>query len=436
MAGSSPHVVTGSPDVFAGLTAPDEELFPFLAWLREHDPVHRTSAGFYLVSRYADISRAYRGTGTDFRTPSREELPTYYPHVVKHRCLQLACDTLLMKNPPEHTRLRRLVARDFTPRRVEELRERIEQITGRLLDAITEPLRDGEIVDLDATVSKELPRFVFAALFGVPDADSPWLSSLIDEVIGGLSPAATEEQLIAADEAIVRVEAYFAELCAQRRRAPRQDLISALVSLHSDGPDRLNEEELMCMLRSLWLPTFDTSSNTLNHGFLAILDHPDQRGWLRGDHAQAVMFTEEVLRHRPTVMLTVAARIATRDIEMSGVTLPEGSDVRTLPVSGNRDSAAFGDADRFDPSRFDRTAQALTRRHSMPLAFSDGIHYCLGAHLARTQTAVVLQRLHCRFPNLVLATEPTRKTTLIMRKVLRVPVRLDAAAGSLARSRQ
>lgn len=409
------------PDVLERLTGSDEELFHTLAELRRDDPVHRTGKGFFLLTRYADITVAYQGTGSSFRSPDREEFAVYYPNVVHHRCVQRATETVLVKNPPEHTRLRRLVGRDFTPRRVEQLRPRIEAITGELLDPLAEPLRDGAVVDLHEQVAQRLPRYVFAALLGVPPEEAGPLSALIDITIGGLSPAATPDQLAAADAATEQVETYFAELFAKRRKEPRDDLISALVSRHADD-EELTEEELMCILRSLWLPAFDTTTMTLDQGFLALLEHPELAHWLRGTPAEALAFTEEVLRHQLTVLVTAAARIATADIELSGVTIPAGADVRTVPLSGNRDAAAFPDPDRFDPSRFAGTPTA--RKPLSHLAFAGGIHYCLGAHLARTQTAVVLAQLARRFPGLTLAGKPVRHNTVLVRHVLSVPVSL------------
>jgi cytochrome P450 len=140
------------------------------------------------------------------------------------------------------------------------------------------------------------------------------------------------------------------------------------------------------------------------------------------------MFAEEAHRHRATVMLAVSARIATKDLQLGDVTIPEGTDVRTLPLAGNLDPAAFSDPHHFDPTRFDPTAAVPARRHAMPLGFSEGIHYCLGAHLARAQTAMSLWMLKARFPDLVLAGPPTRKNTLIMRFVHRLPVRLRSAS--------
>jgi cytochrome P450 len=387
---------------------------PFLHWLREHEPVHRTTAGFYLVSRHADAEWLLRTTGTVFRGLDSDQVAAAFPMARQHPSIALVVNSIATKNPPEHTRLRRLVAAGFTPRQVSELRARIDQHCEELLDAVAEPLRDGATIDLHATLSEPLTVQVISTMLGVPEADRQWLAGMVLGIangFGGRSP----ELLSRADDCVRQLNEYFATLIGQRRREPRADLISAL-SHGQAGPDALTDDELITLLGSLWVAGFGSTAGGIDTGALCMMAYPDQCWWLDGDPGKAAAFADEVLRHTGgPLFYTAIPRLATRDVELAGVPIAAGSDVRPLLAAANRDPEAFPEPDRFDPSRDNRRA----------LAYGAGIHYCLGAFLAREEMAIGLSGLRRRFRTLALAGEPTWNSHGNARVPLAVPVRLE-----------
>jgi cytochrome P450 family 114 len=374
--------------------------YPFLKWLRENDPVHLTSKGFYLVSRHRDLTYLLSGTTGLLRTPEPATFAESMPQVYRHRSLEMMLTSVLSMNPPEHTRVRRLVARVFTRRATEDLRDRIGHVCDRLLDAVEGPLRDGEVVDLYPTVCQPLPRLVIAEMLGVPAVDHDWLTSATIDIAAGLtadSHSDVEEMLNLADRQTVRLEEYFRDLAALRRLAPGDDLVSGLTRTHAQDPDRLSDDELVNLVWFLWLAGTDSTAVALIHCVWSMVLFPDQCHWLRGGYNEAFAFVDEVMRRTTSAPYTVTPRLATCDLLLSGVTYPRGADFRALFAAANRDPEVFEDPDRFDPSR-DNSKQTLT--------FSKGIHHCLGAFLARTGLAVAMSRLHTRFPTLAAMSEP------------------------------
>ncbi|KTS76504.1 cytochrome P450 [Pseudomonas oryzihabitans] len=418
-------------DAFAELALPAciEDPYPFMHWLREHDPVHRAASGIFLLSRHADIFWVLKTTGDAFRGPAPGELARYYPRAASSRSLSLLSSTLAMKEPPTHTRLRRLVSRDFTVRQIEELRPTIAQLVETRLDSLVSALRRGEVVDLHREFSLALPMLVFAELFGMTQADIFGLASGIGTILEGLSPHASAAQLDTADAASLKVEAYFGGLIASKRKAPGSDIVSALVSAHDDDPDRLSDAELISMLWGMLLGGFATTAATIDHAVLAMLAHPEQRHWLQGDAAAVKAFIEEVLRCDAPALFSSIPRIAQRDIELGGVVIPKNADVRVLLAAGNRDPEAFADPDRFDPARFHGTSPGLSTDGKVMLSFGHGIHFCLGAQLARVQLAECLPQIQARLPGLALAGAPTREPSAFLRTFRALPVRLQAAGG-------
>jgi cytochrome P450 family 114 len=400
-------------DALASFMAPDfrRDPYPFLKWLRENDPVHQTSKGFHLVSRHADAVAVQRLTGDVFRGPDPARLAQHLPSALEHPSIAFRLDAMLLKNPPEHTRLRRLVAQDFTPKRVSDLRGRITEMCDELLDAVEQPLRDGAVVDLHTKLATALTVQVISELVGVPRSAQDWLSPLVKDFVEALS-GLSEEALNTADQNTKVLREYFQELIDERRRTPQQDLVSALVAMRSNEPDRLSDDEVISMLLTLWIAGFETTAAGIDHGVLAMINHPDQREWL---HRDATKFVDEVLRYSGPALFTPVPRIATQPVELSGITLPAGSDVRPIFAAANRDPEAFEDPDRFDPSR-DTSAS---------LAFGYGIHRCLGSFLGSAEIGVALTRLHERFPNLALGGEPQWGTALPMHAPVVLPVALD-----------
>lgn len=384
--------------------------YPYLARLRADDPVHRTTSGSYLLSRHADVSRVLQESGTAFLSPDRSMLEARYPRALRHRSVRIFASSIALTNPPEHTRLRKVLSREFTAARVEALRPAIAAACDALLDAVAEPLADGETVDLHRTVAEPLSVATIADLLGVPPADRAWLSSLVESVLTA-HPEASEDVLDAADTHCADLEDYLSALITERRERPRDDLITALA-----GNGALEEGELVPMIWALWCAGFKTSAGGIDNGVLALLGNPDRAGYLEGDQAGVTAFVNETLRHDPPTTITPFLRFAVRDAEFPGGTVPAGSSVRLLLGAANRDPDVFPDPDRFDPGRDTRAS----------LAFAGGIHFCVGAALARTELGVSLPRIHARFPRLTAAGEPVWSEAVFHHMVRELPVAVDA----------
>ncbi len=403
--------MTTSLDLLAQFTSPEfqRDPYPFLHRLREADPIHRTTKGFYLATRHADADFVLTSTGDLFQSPGLAEVTAAMPQIAEHRALSILMTCVMARNPPEHTRLRRLVASWFTPRAIDAFAGKIDQISRRLLDAIDEPLRDGEVVDLHVALSEPLPRLMIAELLGVPASDHSWLIDAVHDIADGLTAATTAgppDALALADEQTVRMENYFRDLAAERRRAPGDDLISGLVR------SELTEDELVNLVWLLWLAGTDANTVSMDHCVWSLLTFPEQSHWLLGN---ATSFVDEVLRRTAPVMFSPLPRPATRDFEIDGVVYPAGTDIRPVLTAANRDPAAFPDPDRFDPSRDNR--QMLT--------FSAGIHHCLGVFLARTGLATATSQLHRRFPALVGLAEPRWGGLAVESATRSLPVALE-----------
>jgi cytochrome P450 len=361
---------------------------PFLRRLREERPVHRTAKGFYLISRYSDV-RSLSDNGVDLvRRPDRAAMAEQFPAAERHRSMNVLLDSMVMANPPEHTRLRRLTARAFTPQRVDDLRARIGAICDEALDQIEERLLAGESADLHHCWSEPVTLQVLSEMLGVPESDRRWLAATVLHISDGIA-SADEKLMTVADEQTELLDTYFRDLAAQKRRKPGDDLISVLAT--SAGPG-----ELFGLLWLLWLAGFESSASMMDHAVLAMFDHPDQAGWLSGDYGAGLAFADEVLRHSVVELFTPIPRIATRDLVLGGVDIPAGSDLRPVIAAANRDPEMFPDPDRFDPARTNATAG---------FAFGHGPHRCVGAFLARAELAVCLPRLRRRFPCLAAAGE-------------------------------
>ncbi|MER8846946.1 cytochrome P450 [Mesorhizobium australicum] len=418
-------------DAFAELASPGciQDPYPFMRWLREHDPVHRAASGLFLLSRHADIYWAFKATGDAFRGPAPGELARYFPRAATSLSLSLLASTLAMKEPPTHTRLRRLISRDFTMGQIDKLRPTIARIVAARLDGMAPALERGEAVDLHREFALALPMLVFGELFGMPPDDILGLITGISAILEGLSPHASDPQLAAGDAASARVQAYFGDLIQRKRTDSRHDIVSMLVGAHDDDAETLSDAELISMLWGMLLGGFATTAAAIGHAVLAMLAYPEQRHWLKGDAVGVKAFVEEALRYDAPAMFSSIPRIAQRDIELGGVVIPKNADVRVLIAAGNRDPDAFADPDRFDAVRFYGTSPGMSIDGKIMLTFGHGIHFCLGAQLARVQLAESLPRIQARFPTLALAEQPTREPSAFLRTFRALPVRLHGQEG-------
>jgi cytochrome P450 len=388
--------------------------FPLYADLRQRAPVHRNALGFWVFARHADCLALLRDrrTSADDAYIDPERLSAEFrfgsgaddPEVTAMRDMR----PFLFRDPPDHTRLRGLVSKAFTPKVVESLRARTQQIVDELLDTAFEADR----VDLLESFAYPLPVRIICDMLGVPVADQDRFKSWSTSLARGLDPdfLLTGEAIKDRDDAVMQFAQYFFELLAERRRSPGDDLLSRLVEVEDDG-GVLSEAELLSTCILLLVAGHETTVNLISGGTLALLRHPDQLERFRTDPEVTRSGVEEMLRYVSPVQLTGRAMI--EDIEIAGVTLRAGDFVMVLIASGNHDADQFPDPERFDVGR-------TSNNH---LGFGFGIHHCLGAPLARMETQVALTSLVRRAPDLaVTVDEPTYKTNVVLRGMESLPV--------------
>ncbi|MFG2928766.1 cytochrome P450 [Streptomyces achromogenes] len=376
--------------------------YPAYAELRARGRVIRYEpSDQWLVPHHADVSallrdrrlgRTYlhRFTHEEFgRTPPPPEHEPFHT-LNDHGMLDL--------EPPDHTRIRRLVAKAFTPRTVERLAPYVHRLAGELVAAL---VGNGG-GDLLTDVAEPLPVAVIAELLGIPEADRPLLRPWSADICGMYELNPSEETAARAVRASVEFSGYLRELIAARRAEPGEDLVSALIAAHDEG-DRLTGQELVSTVVLLLNAGHEATVNATVNGWYALFRHPGQLAALRADHSLVPSAIEELLRYDTPLQLF--ERWVLDDIEIDGTTIPRGSEVALLFGSANHDPAVFADPGRLD----------LTRAENPHISFSAGIHYCVGAPLARIELAASLTALLERAPTLALAAEPERRPNFVMR---------------------
>jgi cytochrome P450 len=313
---------------------------------------------------------------------------------------------IVMVDPPVHTRLRSLVNRAFTPRRVEEMHETTVKVAHELSDAAA----DAGTVELVHDWARLLPLRVICTMLGVPSVDQEQMG-VWTEALSAASGMPTEENRVAGNDAMAEFNDYVAEQIATRRANPRDDLLTALIDAEEVG-DRLDRDELVAMVVQLLFAGHETSRNLIGNLVYRLLEHPDEMARLRSETALAPSAVEESLRYDPPITFT--SRIAHEDLELCGLPVASGQLVVLFLTAANFDPDRFDDPFRFDIAREDN-------RH---LSFGWGIHHCLGANLARLEGAVAINTLLGRFARIELAGEPSQWTAFTP---LRGRERLDLA---------
>ncbi|MFF3853968.1 cytochrome P450 [Micromonospora sp. NPDC002575] len=318
--------------------------------------------------------------------------------------------SMLVVDPPAHTRYRRLVAKVFTPRAMEGLRPRIERHASALLDDLAP---DGSgAVEVVGRYASLLPLIVIAEILGVPQHLRQRFLAWGEAATPTLDLGLTLRQYRAAEAAIGQLNGWLRGHFARLRADPGDDLLSRLVHLDSDG-ERLTEEELLAIAGLLLVAGFETTVNLLGTGIHLLIRHPDQLAALRGRPDGWANAVEEILRYDSPAQST--ARYCLADTEVAGVRIRAGEVVVPMMGGANRDPAVFADPDRFDVTR------ANARDH---LSFSSGVHYCLGAGLARLEGQLGLRAFFERYPDAALAGVPRRRPTRVLRGYDQLPVRL------------
>ena len=382
------------------------------ARLRERDPLHRSVAlQGWVFSRYAEVHAILR----DPRFSNDTSLQPGFGRVREDLIAAGVVDpaiprvsNLLELDPPEHTRLRTLVSKAFTPRAVERMLARAEAIVDEQLDAVA---ARGEM-DVIRDLATPLPVIVIAEMLGIPSEDRERLKHWSNEMVLSVGAAGFSNRVRSA-RAGNEFREYLEALGAERRREPRDDLLSALLAAEEEG-DRLSEAEVYMMIGLLMIAGNETTTNLIGNGTLALLRNPEQLARLRDDPERiAPTAVEELLRYDSPVQAT--ARYPREDFEFAGMPIRRGQVVVVLLASANRDEAQFEHADRLDVGRADN-------RH---LSFGQGVHFCLGAQLARMEARIALSALVRRFPDLRLATDDVEwRANTVLRGLRALPVRV------------
>ncbi|MFJ8815214.1 cytochrome P450 [Amycolatopsis thermoflava] len=382
--------------------------------LREAGPVHRTPLGLHLLTRYADCAAVLQSTAWSHA----DEAGQLHPSISPEEAAEELPTSFLWMDPPDHTRLRTLVSKAFTPRTVARLRPRIEQLCAELVDAA---LERGEF-DLIDLMAYPLPLTIVCELIGVPAADHRVVQKWSQDLARGFDPDVlmTPEAHAARSTASREFMRYFRDLIDYRRERPREDLLSALAAVEDRG-DVLTELELLTTCVTTLVAGHETTVNLVGSGLLTLMRQPAEFERLRRHPEYVPSAVEELLRFEPPVQMTT--RSATEPMTLAGHEFAPGDGVVVLINSGNRDPAVFTDPDRLDVARYhDRTSPPP--RH---LAFSLGIHYCLGAPLALMEMEVLLHELLRRVGTMApLTAQPRYKPNLIVRGLAELPVRFTA----------
>jgi len=319
-------------------------------------------------------------------------------------------NAILEMEPPDHTRLRRLISTAFARGHVERLRPWVTELAGRLVDGLVERSGGAEPVDLLSGMAEQLPVDVIAELLGVPGTDRPLLRPWSNAIVKMYEYGRTADVESAAETAAAEFVAYLRELAAQRRQKPGDDLLSHLVGVRDSEGDRLTEDELVTTCILLLNAGHEATVNVSGNGLLALLQHPDQLQRLRDDPALLPTAIEELMRFDSPLQLF--ERTATEDVEIGGVTVARGQKIAALLGSANHDPAAFADPDSLDVGRTDNPH----------ISFGAGIHFCIGAPLARVELQASFSALLDRTATIELGGEPRRRPEFVIRGLAELPV--------------
>lgn len=384
--------------------------YPRYAQVQSLTPVHRTALGHWIITGYDDVNTFLRHQHA-LKDPYRVFAPWVgRDEWQQHAALRRLPDIMLWANPPDHTRLRKLAGFAFTNRAVQAMRP---AITG-MVDGLADTLAERGTIDYMKDFAFPLPAMATGRLLGVPTEDLPSLQGPMRAFQDVYELGLTPEALAACDEGAQFTDDYFAALVGDRRKHPGDDLLSALIAAQ-DGADQLSEGELIGMCNLLFGAGFETTTNLLGNGMLALLRHPDQMARLREDPGLIPGAVEEMLRYDSPTQL--GNRVTESPVEIGGVMIPIGASVVALVGAAHRDPRRYPDPDRFD----------VTRTDAPVLSFSSGIHYCLGAALARLEAQVAFSTLLERFPRLRIAdgAEVEFRARLTLRGVESLPIAVD-----------
>ena len=384
--------------------------YPTYRVLRERMPIWRSPLGAWVLSRYRDIAALLKDSNFIHDFDGDISDPRNRRAVLNEPVTQNLGTSMLVRDPPDHTRLRGLVVRAFTARRVEEMRPRIETLVEQLIRKVA----DRGSMDVIGDLSHPLPVIVICDMLGIPEQDR-------DQFLHGfrisgrsLEPVPmSRQELDEANVGVLRMREYFDGLFERRAKSPGDDLISALMAVRDEADGRLSPTELTSNISLLFAAGHETTANLIGNGMLALHRNPDQWDLLVRDPSLAADAVDELLRYDSSVQLTTRKAAQDCEIGEEKVAIKRGDGIICLLGAANRDPAQFDDAERLD----------ITRKNVRPLSFGGGIHHCLGAQLARIEAEIVFRAIAERLPKLKLndIQNPQWRPTLTLRRLAALP---------------
>lgn len=378
--------------------------YPFFDRLRAHDPIYRSTVGPWLLTRYDDVLALLQSSDftRDVRAVRLASLPPGAPTEARP-ALRLIEAGMLWRDPPDHTRLRRLVGRAFSPSVIKQWEPRIEEIARDLLDR----LRARDSFDLLRDFAMKLPGAVITEMIGMPPDRADDYEAWSDAAIVVQDLGSTEDELARADRLALDCLAYFDDLVEEKRRHPGDDVLSMLLEADRLERNPATHDEIVGMCVLLHVAGHETTSNVITNGVYRLLTEPRQYELLRDRPGLAAQAVEEVLRFDLSARATMP-RWASRDTVIGGRTIPEGDLVLGIFGAANRDPDHFADPHRFD----------ITRVDNPHIAFGFGIHFCLGARLARTEATITFRLLAGEYPELALVHEDVQWRDVVILRAL------------------
>ena len=382
--------------------------YPAYRMLREHAPVWKSPLGMWILTRYEDIANVLKDSSFIHDFEGEISDPRNRRAVKDEPVTKNLGQSMLVRDPPDHTRLRNLVVRAFTARRVEEMRPRIQKIVDDLLDRVV-PLKTMDVIE---DFAHKLPVIVICDMLGIPeDERGPFLTGYR---ISGRSIDPTpmsREEIQEANAGVLRTQDYFKGLFERRRSSPGNDLITALLQVRDEQDGRLSDDELCANISLLFAAGHETTANLIGNGMLALQRNPEQWALLIADPSLSAGMIDELLRYDSSVQLTT--RKASQDVTVGGQTIQRGDGVLCLLGAANRDPAIYAAPEKLD----------ITRRNIRPLSFGGGIHFCLGAQLARMEAEIAFHALAIRLPLLRIddVVNPEWRPTITLRRLVKLP---------------
>ena len=389
--------------------------YPHLADLREQDPVHESPLGIWVLTRYDDVFGLLRNPATSVEDANisgglNEMRQAMFADLVEEFGgdeRDRGSKAILNLDPPDHTRIRKLVSKAFTVRRVEQLRPRIQELVDQTLDRVA----GGGAWDVVEELAFPLPFQVISELLGMPEGDRAAIRDWSHALTKTLDPIVSQEDMRAAFEASDAMTAYLDEVVPWKREHPADDVLTGLVRAE-EGGDTLSAGELRDQIVLLFIAGHETTVNLIGNGMQALLRHPDQLRRWAGDPGLDATAVDELLRYDAPVQLS--RRITLTETVIDGHTIAPNTLVMTHLAAANRDPAKWGPtADQVDVGRVDA---------SQHVSFGSGIHFCLGAALARLEGQVAMSSIIRRFPDLELAGDPVPNGRITLRGLDSLPV--------------